>query len=48
MSIKGALFSQPNQVNQPVVLHKPGTGRVILRCLSYLRPYRHLVFGGYD
>lgn len=27
--------------------HKPGAGRVILRCLSYLRPYRHLVFGGY-
>jgi ABC-type multidrug transport system fused ATPase/permease subunit len=35
------------QASQPVDLRKPGTGRIIRRGLSYLRPYWRLVLGGY-
>jgi ABC-type multidrug transport system fused ATPase/permease subunit len=31
----------------PVRLHKPGSGRILWRCLSYLRPYWPLVLGSY-
>jgi ABC-type multidrug transport system fused ATPase/permease subunit len=31
----------------PLPLHKPGAGRIILRCLGYLRPYRRLMIGAY-
>jgi len=31
----------------PLPLHKPGAGRIILRCLGYLRPYGRLMIGAY-
>ncbi len=31
----------------PLTLARPGSGRIILRCLGYLRPRRRLVFGAY-
>jgi len=31
----------------PVHLRRPGGGRIVLRCLSYLRPHRALVVGAY-
>ena len=31
----------------PVRLRRPGGRRIVLRCLSYLRPYRALVLGSY-
>ncbi len=31
----------------PVPLHKPGTGRILWRCLGYLSPYRAMTAGAY-
>lgn len=31
----------------PIHLRRPGGGRIVLRCLSYLRPHRALVVGAY-
>jgi ATP-binding cassette subfamily B protein len=31
----------------PIILVKPGTGRILLRCLSYLKPYWRLTLGAY-
>jgi len=31
----------------PLPHHKPGAGRIILRCLGYLRPYGRLMVGAY-
>jgi len=31
----------------PIQLRRPGGGRIVLRCLSYLRPHRALVVGSY-
>jgi ABC-type multidrug transport system fused ATPase/permease subunit len=39
--------SWPDRVAGPFPLRNPGAGRIILRCLSYLRPYRRLILGGY-
>jgi ATP-binding cassette subfamily B multidrug efflux pump len=47
MSMTGSSVPHGGHVNRPVPLRKPGAGRVLVRCLSYLRPYRHLVAGGY-
>jgi ABC-type multidrug transport system fused ATPase/permease subunit len=43
----GIFIPRPTHVNRPVALRKPGSGRIILRCLGYLRPYWQLVLGGY-
>jgi ATP-binding cassette subfamily B multidrug efflux pump len=47
MTVTGASTSRPNRVDGPLQLRKPGTGRVLVRCLGYLRPYRRLTAGGY-
>jgi ABC-type multidrug transport system fused ATPase/permease subunit len=39
--------SWSDQVQGPLPLRSPGAGRIILRCLGYLRPYWRLTLGGY-
>jgi ABC-type multidrug transport system fused ATPase/permease subunit len=39
--------SQSGHIAGPLPLRKPGARRILLRCLSYLRPYWLLVTGGY-
>lgn len=36
-----------NQTSEPTSTRGPGFGQILLRCLSYLRPYSPLVAGGY-
>lgn len=36
-----------SQIDKGPLLRKPGAGRVLLRCLSYLRPYWHTTVKGY-
>jgi len=47
MSVTGASTSQPDRGDGPLQLRKSGTGRVLVRCLGYLRPYWRLTAGGY-
>jgi ABC-type multidrug transport system fused ATPase/permease subunit len=41
------MTSWPDQVQGPLPLRSSGSGRIILRCLGYLRPYWRLTLGGY-
>jgi ATP-binding cassette subfamily B multidrug efflux pump len=35
------------QVPPPIPFYEAGAGRILLRCIGYLRPYRRLAVGGY-
>jgi ABC-type multidrug transport system fused ATPase/permease subunit len=37
----------PSRASEPTSTHSLGSGQILLRCLSYLRPYSPLVAGGY-
>src|SRR5512136_2424986 len=41
------LPTEMNNSPAPLPLHQPGTGRIIWRCLGYLRTYWRLVVGAY-
>ncbi len=43
----GTATSLPGHDAGPLSLRKPGAGRILLRCLRYLRPYWRLIAGGY-
>jgi ABC-type multidrug transport system fused ATPase/permease subunit len=47
MTLPAASPSRPDRGDGPLQLRKPGTGRVLARCLGYLRPYWRLTAGGY-
>lgn len=47
MTVTGASKSRPDHGDGPLQLPKPDSGRILVRCLGYLRPYWRLTAGGY-
>jgi ABC-type multidrug transport system fused ATPase/permease subunit len=47
LSVTAYPAPRPEQAEGPLPLHKPGAGRVLARCLGYLRPYWRLTAGAY-
>jgi ABC-type multidrug transport system fused ATPase/permease subunit len=47
MAATGVTSLRPSTADEPLAVHKSGTGRILLRCLKYLRSYWPLVAGGY-